>query len=264
MTNKIENNGAYYYAPRSESEKAAGFVLATLASGAIMKGLSVTGDMFHKELVKEQANNNTYREYLQKAFDISKLKDKGVEIIPAQFESMAFPVEAAGKNACYIPKAKKVVLNTDKISHAGFHELGHAMNDLMSKYGVKYLAKMRRPGYIIAGLMEYFAIFSRTKPKEAKRSFTDIIEDNCGKIAFLALTPVIAEEGIASIRGIKLAKAAGLAEPMIKNLKRLYSKALLTYTGRAVLGGLAVGASRIIMDHYTRPRKIELDEFISI
>ncbi|MBR6126097.1 hypothetical protein IKQ21_00260 [bacterium] len=262
MTNPIDTNGTYYV-PRSQTDKTTGFLLATLASGAIMKGLSVTGDIFHKELIKEQSNNNTYREYLNKAFDLSGLAGKGVNIIPAQYERVTFPIEAAGKNACYIPKAKKVVLNTDKISHAGFHELGHAMNDLMSKYGVKYLAKSRRAGYIIAGLMEYFAIFSRTKPKDSKRNLVDIIEDNCGKIAFAALLPVIAEEGIASYRGVKLAKASGLPEHLIKNLKKLYTKALATYAGRAVLGGLAVGASRIIMDHYTRPRKVELDEFFS-
>ena len=263
MTSSIDTNGAYYV-PRSQNDKVTGILLATLASGAIMKGLSVTGDLFHKELVKEQSNNETYREYLMKAFKLSDLEKKGVNIVPAQFEKEIFPLEASAKNASYRPNIKKVVLNTDKISHAGFHELGHAMNDLMSKYGVKYLAKMRRPGYIIAGLMEYFAFFTRTKPKDAKRNLLDIIEDNCGKIAFLALLPVIAEEGIASYRGIKLARASGLSEPFIKNLKKLYTKALTTYAGRAVLGGLAIGASRIIMDHYTRPRKIEMEEIFSV
>ena len=250
-----------YYVKRSENEQLTGFFLATIASGMIMKGLSLAGDSFHRELVKQQKDNDTYKTYLEKAFTLSGLKEKGVEIVPAQNHSATFPIEAKGENACFIPKAKKVVLNTDKISHAGFHELGHALNDLKSKYGVKYLAKMRVPGYFIAGLMEYFAVFSRTKPKEAKRNVKDYIEDNCGKIAFVSLTPVIAEEAIASYRGVNLARKSGLSESHINNLKKLYKKALSTYVAHAALLGLAIGASRIIMDYFTRPKKVDTPEF---
>ena len=105
--------------------------------------------------------------------------------------------------------------------------------------------------------MEYFALFSRTKPKGTPRTFTDIIEDNCGKIAFIAMLPVVAEEAIASIRGINLAKSVDMGKPFINNLKKLYMKALATYGGRAVLGGLAVYASRKVMDYFTRPKPVE-------
>ncbi len=245
------------YQKRSEVSQLEGFLLASLASGAIMKGLSVTGDSFQKELVKQQTHNSAYKEYLYKALELSGLKEKGVDILPAQLYSLEFKQEAAGRNACYIPKDKKVVLNTDKIAHAGFHELGHAKNHLLSKYGLKYLQKMRGPAYKIAAIMEFFAVFSRTKPKEAKKSMFDRIEDNCGKIAFLALMPVVAEEAIASYRGVNLAKKAGLDKALVNNLKKLYKKALLTYGGYAVLCGLAIGASRWIMDKFTRPKKIE-------
>ncbi len=116
---------------------------------------------------------------------------------------------------------------------------------------------MRYPGYAIAALMEYFAIFSRTKPKDAPKTITDRIEDNCGLIAFLAMTPTAIEEALASKKGIEFARNAGLSEPLIKNMKKILTKAWMTYGGRAVLGGLAVGASRLIMDKFTRPKKIE-------
>ena len=212
---------------------------------------------FQEQLAKELPNNQLYKDAFIKSLDISGLKDKGVHIVEAQ-NKIGIPASfAKGKNACFIPDTKTVLINTDKISIAGFHELGHAMNNLMSKYGLKFLQKMRGPGYAIAGLMEYFAIFSRTKPKGSPRGFTDVIEDNCGKIAFLAMLPIVAEEAIASCRGIKLAKKAGLAEPLVNNMKKLLGKALLTYGGRAVLGGLAVYASRKVMDYYTRPKAIE-------
>ena len=259
MVQSIYYNGNEYR-PRSMQEQYLGYILASVASGGIMKGLSVTGNSFHKELVKQQVNNPTYKEYLYKALEKSGL-DKIIDIVPAQLYPNKFPVEAAAQNACYIPDAKKIILNTDKISHAGFHEIGHAMNHLKSKFGLKYLQNMRRGGYAIAGLMEFFAVLSRTKPKDAKRTPIDVIEDNCGKITFLALMPTVIEEAAASVRGVKLAKESGLSEPRIKNLKKLYTKALSTYVGYAALAGFAVYASRKIMDYFSRPKKIEQPEF---
>lgn len=261
MTYAVSKNGTYYI-PRTENDRSKGFLLSTLASASIMSGLAVAGKPFSKQLFEERANNYLYKDKLYEALKQSGLEDKGVKIIPAQFERGLQSAEARGTNACFIPIKKEVLINTDKISIAGFHELGHAMNNLMSKYGVKYLAKMRHAGYAIAGLMEYFAIFSRTKPKGEQRNLTDFIEDNCGKIAFAAMLPVVAEEAIASYRGIKLAKNVGLESNALKSMKKLYGKALLTYAGRAVLGGLAVGASRMIMDYYTRPIKQEPFELL--
>ena len=238
--------------PLNESE---GFLLASAASAAILSPLIYTGKPFLKQLKNEEVNNKQYKDCFIKALKLSELDKEGVEIVHAQKADVP-AIYKSGQNAAFDPITRKVIVNTDKISAAGFHELGHAMNALKSKYGVKYLAKMRAPGYAIAGLMEYFAIFSRTKPKGAPRSFSDVIEDNCGKIAFAAMLPVVAEEAIASYRGVKLARASGVSESLIKNLKKLYGKALMTYAGRAVLGGLAVFASRKIMDYYTRPKLI--------
>lgn len=255
MTSVYYYNGQEYKqrTPLSESE---GFILASAVSGAILSPLAYIGKPFTNQLKKEECNNHLYKDYFLKAADTPELKNKGLKVIPAQniLEHNAYKL---GTNACFIPSSREVLINTDKISIAGFHELGHALNALKSKYGLKYLAKMRAPGYAIAGLMEYFAIFSRTKPKGAPRNFTDIIEDNCGKIAFAAMLPVVAEEAIASIRGIKLAQNTGVPENLIKSMKKLYAKALATYGGRAILGGLAVYASRKVMDYFTRPKLIE-------
>ena len=255
MTSVKYYNGQEYQT-RAPMTQAEGFVLASAVSSAILSPLAYIGKPFINQLKKDEPSNSVYKDYFYKAFDNSGLKENGVRIFPAQYihENNAYKL---GTNACYIPSSKEVLINTDKISIAGFHELGHALNALKSKYGVKYLAKMRGPGYAIAGLMEYFAIFSRTKPKDAPRSFTDMVEDNCGKIAFIAMLPVVVEEAIASIRGINLAKKVNMDKQSISNLKKLYTKALATYGGRAVLGGLAVYASRKVMDYFTRPRPVD-------
>ena len=85
----------------------------------------------------------------------------------------------------------------------------------------------------------------------------DKIEDNCGKIAFAAMLPTVAEEALASRNGIKIAREAGLAEPLIKNLKKFYGKALLSYGGYALLTGASVFIASKITEIFTRPKKVE-------
>ena len=245
------------YKTRPSYNGLGGYFAATAVSGAILAPLAYTHIPIARTIEKERVNNELYKDTFYKILDESGLKDKGVTILEAQKVKNIPNDYKIGKNAAYIPKTRQVLINTENMMSAGFHELGHAMNDLQSKYGLKYLAKMRRTGYVIAGLMEYFAIFSRTKPKGAPRTFTDIIEDNCGKIAFIALVPTLIEEAAASYRGLNAAKKAGLEKSLIKNLEKMCSNAFLTYGSRAVLGGLAVYASRKVMDAFTRPKKVK-------
>ncbi len=244
------------YQTRPLMSDVGGYMLASAASAAILSPLPYIGKSFQKQLNREIPNNHLFKDYFYKSFNISGLKDKGVGIVEAQFNDVPLDYKL-GHQACYDPFNRKVILNTNKISSAGFHELGHALNALKSKWGIKYLAKLRAPGYAIAGLMEYFAIFSRSKPKDAPRNLTDVIEDNCGEIAFIAMLPTVIEEAVASYRGIKLAKKSGVPKSLLNNMKKIYLKAHATYSGKAILGGLAVYASRKIMDYFTRPRPIE-------
>lgn len=256
------NNTYYYngnqYQPRTEKDNTEGFLLASVVSSAIMGTLPLFGKPFEKQLQKEVSNNHFYKDAFLNSLSKAGLDSKGVKIEPAQFVSNIGGDFASGKNACYIPTTKQILVNTDKISIAGFHEVGHAMNHLTGKVG-KILQKLRGPGYALAGLMGTVALFSRPKPKEAPRGAGDFIKDNCGKIAFLAWLPTVIEEAMASFKGIKLARQCGVDESLIKNMKKLYAKAFMTYAGRAAATGLAVGAASMIMDKYTRPKKIEED-----
>ena len=244
------------YAPRSYASAEAGYWIASGASAAILSPLALARKPFIKQLISEQQNNHLFKDKFTKAFEISGLKEKGVSIVhPNEIKDFTSDY-AKGLNAAFMPKLNKVLINSDKASAVGFHELGHALNKLKSSLPVKLNSKLYGVGYAIAGYMGYLALFSRSKPKEAPKTIEDKVKDNCGKIAFAAMLPVVAEEALASIKGIKLAKKAGVDKAGIDTLKKLYSKAFLTYAGRCVLGGLAVGASSMIMDYFTRPKKI--------
>jgi hypothetical protein len=270
VVNGVQNTYTYNgseYRRRSENEARAGLIIASVASGVIMSVLPSFSNPFLKQMNKEHKNNNLYKDAFFKSVKMSGLEEKGLTIVNTCFNNsveeqlynsgkkIADGDIKAGLNACYIPDYKAIKLNTEKATISGFHELGHAMNNLKSKFG-RILQKSRIPGYTIAGLMGTAALFSRPKPREAKRNLEDVLLDNCGLIAFAGMLPTVAEEALASRNGIKLAKQAGLAEPLVKNLKKFYGKALLSYVGYAVLTGLSVFATSEIMQIFTRPEKI--------
>ena len=260
MVTSVQNNRYYTYngeeyKRRSDGEEALGYLLATAASGLVVKALPSFSNPFLKQMKKEHGNNHLYKDAFFKSFEQSGLKDKGVKFIDAAFSPVASADIRAGLNACYIPDAGQVVLNSEKATISGFHELGHAMNHLQSKFG-KLLQKARVPGYYIAGLMGTVAILSRRKPEGAPRNAWDWVQDNCGKIAFAAMLPTVAEEALASHKGIKLAKSVGLSQHVVNNLKKFYGKALLSYLGYALVTGVSVYAASKITEIFTRPKKI--------
>ena len=258
MVNSYYYNGNQYI-PSTSGDSNKGFLIASAASSAILGTLPLFGKPFERQLAKEHARNHLYKDAFLNSLQVSGLDKKGVKIIPMEFSSTLNDY-TLGKNAAYFPKEKAIRINTDKISIAGFHELGHAMNDITGKLG-KFLSKLRWPGRILAGWMGTIALFSRPKPKDAPKNGFDYVKDNCGKIAFACMLPTVFEEGMASYKGLKLAKKTGLADSLIKNMKKLYGKALLTYIGHAAATGLAVGAAGMIMDKFTRPKKVETPEY---
>ena len=251
--NDVNNNSQnYYYQKRDPLASEAGLIIASAATGLIYKALPSFSNPFLKQMVREHGNNHIYKDVFKKAMDLSGLKEKGLKLIHTSNPATDY---GKGLNACFRPDTKQIILNENLASISGFHELGHAMNNMKGGFG-KILQKLRGPGMAIAGLMGSIALFSRNKPKDADRNIMDIIQDNCGKIAFISMLPTVAEESLASIRGIKMAKKAGLGETSVKNLKKFYGKALLSYAGYAAVTGFAVFVGSKIMEHFTRPKKI--------
>ena len=259
-------NSFYYdgnqYSRRSEADWFKGYLIAGAAFSGIMGTvLPLTNRPFERQLAKEQFQNHLYKDAFLKAPSVCVLDSKGVTIEKMEESKALQNLEyILGRNAAYNKDNKIIKINTNKISIAGFHELGHAMNDITGKGG-KFLSKLRWPGRIAAGWLGTIATFSSPKPKTAPKDKFDYIKDNSGKIAFACMIPTVLEEGLASYKGIQIAKKTRLSAPLIKNMKKLYAKALLTYVGHAVGTGLAVGASNMIMQKFTRPKVIETEPF---
>ena len=264
--NNTYNYNGNTYVRRNEKDALVGFYLASAASAVLFKLLPSFSNPFEKQMLREHANNYLYRDSFDRAVEQSGLLQKGLQVEHLVFSpqegaalrdgfAVADAEIKAGLNACYEPKLKTIRLNKDKATITGFHELGHAVNHLSGKFG-KVLQKLRVPGYVISGLMASIATFSRPKPKDAPRNALDWVLDNCTTIAVAGMLPTVAEEAMASYKGIKLAKTVGLSEPLVKNLKKFYGKALLSYAGYATVTGLAVYSMSKIMEIFTRPKKI--------
>ncbi len=251
--------GTSYYVPSTNNDVEKGFLLASAASGAVMATLPLFSKPFINQMKREHANNEEYKDAFLKSFKNSGLRDNGVTLQHVGMNSIAKKDVKEGLNAFYSPDARTINLNFDKASISAFHEAGHAINHLQSRLG-NFLQKLRAPGYTVAGLMGTVALFSRKKPEENDHGFLDFVQNNCGKIAFAAMLPTVAEEAMASHKGIKLARAGGLGEAAIKNLKKFYGKALMSYAGYAIATGISVGLANKIMQHYTRPKKVTLQQ----
>lgn len=152
-----------------------------------------------------------------------------------------------------------MLVNKEKIGWAAFHEMGHALNNMTPGVG-KMLRKLRGAGGILASLVFFTGLLKRKKvegekPQGAWDKATTFVKNNCGKLAFLGMTPMLLEEGLASIKGAKLAKSL-LSPEQFKALNKLYGKAWLSYVGIAVGAGVATFVSSKIRDKIAEPTKI--------
>ncbi|MDD3593099.1 MAG: hypothetical protein PHX18_00555 [Candidatus Gastranaerophilales bacterium] len=165
-----------------------------------------------------------------------------------------------GKNAFFAPKGNKIVIPTGgKFSLAYFHEIGHAMNANFSTVG-KILQKMRPLTMLVLPI----ALLSLLKTKKAEGEqpqgiwdkTTTFIKNHAGKLTFAAFLPVLVEEGLASIKGQKLAKSI-LSPELLAKVSKNNKLAYLTYLGLALASALGVALAVKIKDKIAHRKPIE-------
>lgn len=156
-----------------------------------------------------------------------------------------------GANAAYFSGSKDVVVNKESLFSSAYHELGHAKNANGGFLG-KALQKARNitpfgvslvaPVVLAVGLLHKV---DKNKPQEEKGKLEktlDFVSNNAGKLTLASYVPLLAEEGLASINGIKMAKKYLKPEQLTK-LTGSYIKAWGTYASLAamVAGGVGLG-----------------------
>lgn len=199
----------------------------------------------------------------EKAIDVTGLAKDGVKIeylkntgAKKPFWQMLTckPLEQVkqGYNAAFVPSVKilgqnvgnTVYMPQKDMAFAAFHEIGHAINFNKSNFWKK-MQKLRMPCMALATLpMLYGAVTKKSVAPDGqelskKQKLNNFLRDNAGKLSFAAMIPVLAEEGMASIRGQKLANKM-LDGKLAKHVLKGNTVAYLSYLGSAA--ALAVGS----------------------
>ena len=205
-------------------------LLSNQASKALMRGKEYTTPTNVLEVTKSMLNKNKLDVdvFFVNPENISRVSQKsGIRIDDLR-------EVAAGKNAFYADSAKVAVAPTGKPSLIQ-HELGHAIN--AKNPVLKMLQKSRN--YVAAVPTALIALNYLIK-KNSNTNKETFIEKNAGTLGFLAYSPTIIEEGLASIRGIKAAQKT-LAGKGVKfgALKKNYFLAWLTYLCAGIGLGIA-------------------------
>lgn len=144
--------------------------------------------------------------------------------------------------------ANEICCNMKKLPMAVFHEIGHAFNANKSGFW-KIMQKMRRPASMLTAALVCYSMFSKseetnnenqdknnepTKGQKVKK----FINDNIGKLTFLSMVPILAEEAMASIRGSSYVKEY-LNKDLAKQVSKMQKVTYITYASTAVFYGLS-------------------------
>lgn len=217
-------------------------------------------------------DTNYMREKINRALSQSGMKNKGVKILdfaryennpPKRMISSNKPtikdfihaivrrvkfndvnIAHDGYNSFYVAKTNKILINTNKQSLAGFHEIGHAINNNSSKFW-RTIIKTRG---LTTALPFWIAAIAIGKGKSEGKtstsaidSATTFIKNNAGALSIASSVPIIAEELKASQRGNKLAKellSPDIAKKVIKS-NRLGAMTYIVSAGAMALATVA-------------------------
>lgn len=154
-----------------------------------------------------------------------------------------------GHNAYCLTENKKIIIPNKHLQTSAFHEMGHALN---ASGGIllKGLQKCRPLATIVPAVILFASLENKrkvtdeTKPDDSiLQKGKDFTKRNAGKLTFLAMLPMVAEEGIASLRGQKIAKNLVKSGDLSKNLFRKIKLTNLCGFSTYLLGAAAATAT---------------------
>lgn len=195
--------------------------------------------------------------YQKAGINITGVPDRVLEITNPLFAT------AKGKNALFLNKAipaanlaaNSVVINKDKLSLAAFHELGHAYNFNNSKFW-KAMQNLRTPSIALAGAFALLpALVKEIKPKDGeelttKEKINNGLRKTSPALAFLSMTPMLLEEGKATLRGNKWAKEL-LNPEMYKKVVKSNRYGYFSYMATAASFALMAFVGKKVKDKMT-------------
>ena len=224
----------------------------------INTGLSEKG----VEIIRATSKNeSTINELIKNDFNkgIGKLLPKRYKDI--KIKSMSNEVKN-GINAFFSITNNKIIIPEKGMEFSAFHEIGHALNANKGKLS-KILQNCRPLALLSIPIMLIAVLKTKKtedeKPKNKIDKATTFIKENAGILSFSAFIPTLLEEGLATIKGNKLAKEF-LDSGSAKKIAKANGLAYLTYFGTAVGYGIGATLATKIKDAITKNKTNKTQE----
>ncbi len=165
-----------------------------------------------KEIIDTLTNNYMRsKRFKRMAAGTKKIFPESREIAENIVKRTAYRIKK-GENAALIRGAKMILLPEKSMHTAAFHEMGHYMN-YTHKMTNKITKLRSRMSYIPSAVLLLALLNNNDVNNKNNKENENIlqkthdgIKKHAGLIASLSLLPKLADEGMASVRGLKLAK----------------------------------------------------------
>lgn len=254
-THNLDQKGFEYYLIDNSLDKSTEIIENKFEKGILKLFNLISSD---KELRAEIAKDKKFDKYFQYPKEISKVC---AEIISDSIVKEINSVRR-GKNAFFHPLINTAFSSENKSpfkSYAILHEIGHAINfnSLKSKGKVlHYISLLSTKKLFIPLIFLISALHNKTdkKNKSLTEKTKDFIQNNAGKLTFLACSPLLIEEARASKNALKFAKN-DLNKIQYKALKKTLTIAFGSYLLGATISSLAVKFGLYVKNKLSEPQK---------
>lgn len=144
--------------------------------------------------------------------------------VRAKMSSVVFKT---GQNAGYFSNANKIITPEKSLQVSVFHEMGHALNN-NGGVVLKTLQKVRPASLMLSGTILSLALLNKRKVGDEKsdnklQRVFDGFKKHAPLLTGLVMLPMVAEEGIASLRGDAIArnlvKEGKLTKELLKKVR---------------------------------------------
>ncbi len=135
-------------------------------------------------------------------------------------------------NALFVPQSNSIFVPDTEVSTPFFHEMGHAINYNLKKGG-KFLSNLACIKFDLALVLAAASLILPEDENRDKNHPINFLQNNAGKLTFLASMPVLLEEFFASLNGLKAAKPL-LDKTDYKKFVNSYSKGFMGYLSNAL------------------------------
>ena len=229
------------------------------STGLSRKGVSI--------LTATADNMDEVTKVMAKEFEANTITKYLPKVLKDMQSSITGSTVAKGQNAFYTMASKKIVVPEGKaLALSVFHEMGHAANANLSKFG-KALQKCR-PLTILAVPISLIALWKTKKapgdePKGPAGKATTFIKEHAGALTFATFIPMLLEEGLATLKGNKFAKGlsqlgnAVITPEIAKKVAKSNALGFATYLGLAALSSIGIYAGTKVKDAIAKPKPIE-------